>query len=222
MQDALPAFVLRSEDVPRIPMNESPSTLPHETASGPLTDEQLMLQFSKGSTSAFAELFSRYNQPLFGFFRRRLADPAPAEEFTQETFLAILRASSRYVPRALFRTYLYAIAFKILRAHRRKTAFRATFLGNAPAHRDPPARDSADIAFLIRHTVRKLDATDREVLLLREFEQLSYSEIAKVLRLPVNTVRSRLFRAREALHQLLAAPAGKRTASGLTESEEHV
>jgi RNA polymerase sigma-70 factor (ECF subfamily) len=75
---------------------------------------------------------------------------------------------------------------------------------------------------LIRHTVRKLDATDREVLLLREFEQLSYSEIAKVLRLPVNTVRSRLFRAREALHQLLAAPAGKRTASGLTESEEHL
>jgi hypothetical protein len=56
MQDALPAFVLRSEDVPRIPMNESPSTLPHETAPGPLTDEQLMLQFSKGSTSAFAEL----------------------------------------------------------------------------------------------------------------------------------------------------------------------
>jgi RNA polymerase sigma-70 factor (ECF subfamily) len=222
MQDALPAFVLRPEVVSRNAMNESPSTSPHESAPGPLTDEQLMLEFSKGSAAAFAELFSRYKQPLFGFFRRRLADPAHAEELTQESFLAILRASSRYVPRALFRTYLYTIAFKILRAHRRKAAFRATFLGNAPAHRDPAARDSADIAFLIRHAVAKLDATDREVLLLREFEQLSYAEIAEVLHLPVNTVRSRLFRARTALHDLLAAPARKRTATALAESEEHV
>jgi len=218
MQDALPAFVLRPEVVSRNAMNESPSTSPHETVPGPLTDEQLMLEFSKGSAAAFAELFSRYKQPMFGFFRRRLADPAHAEELTQESFLAILRASSRYVPRALFRTYLYAIAFKILRAHRRKTAFRATFLGNAPTHRDPAARDSADIAFLIRHAVAKLDATDREVL-LREFEQLSYAEIAEVLRLPVNTVRSRLFRARTALHDLLAAPARMRTATALAESE---
>ena len=222
MQDALPAFVLRPEVVSRNAMNESPSTSPHETEPGPLTDEQLMLEFSKGSAATFAELFSRYKQPMFGFFRRRLADPAHAEELTQESFLAILRASSRYVPRALFRTYLYAIAFKILRAHRRKAAFRATFLGNAPTHRDPAARDSADIAFLIRHAVAKLDATDREVLLLREFEQLSYAEIAEVLHLPVNTVRSRLFRARMALHDLLAAPARKRTATALAESEEHV
>ena len=222
MQDALPAFVLRSEDVSRNAMNEAPSTSPQETVPGPPTDEQLMVEFSKGSAPAFAELFSRYKQPLFGFFRRRLCDPSPAEELTQETFLAILRASSRYVPRALFRTYLYAIAFKILRAHRRKAAFRATFLGNAPAHRDPAARGSADIAFQIRHAVAKLDATDREVLLLREFEQLSYSEIAEVLHLPVNTVRSRLFRARTALHDLLAAPAGKRRSITLAESEEHL
>jgi RNA polymerase sigma-70 factor (ECF subfamily) len=203
-------------------MNESSSTSPHETAPAPWSDEQLMLEFSKGSAAAFDQLFSRYQQPLFGFFRRRLADSSHAEELTQEAFLAILRASSRYVPRALFRTYLYAIAFKILRAHRRKAAFRATFLGNAPAHRDPATRDSSDIAFLIRHAVARLEATDREVLLLREFEQLSYSEIAEVLRLPVNTVRSRLFRARMALHDLLAAPAGKRTATALAESEEHV
>ncbi|HEY1471241.1 MAG TPA: sigma-70 family RNA polymerase sigma factor [Candidatus Acidoferrum sp.] len=222
MQDALPASVLRPEDVSQNAMTESPSTSPDETAPGSLTDEQLMLEFSKGSAAAFAELFSRYKQPLFGFFRRRLADPNHAEELTQETFLAIVRASSRYVPRALFRTYLYAIAFKILRAHRRKAAFRAAFLGNAPGHRDPAARDSADIAFLIRHAIAKLDATDREVLLLREFEQLSYAEIAEVLHLPVNTVRSRLFRAREALHDLLAAPADKRAPTTLAESEEHV
>jgi len=203
-------------------MNETLPTPEEDAATGRSSDEQLMVEFSKGFTDAFTELFSRYKQPLFGFFRRRVPDPAHAEELTQETFLAVLRASSRYQPRALFRTYLYAIGFKILRAHRRKTAFRATFLGSAPAYREPAARDSAETKLLIRHAVAKLDATDREVLLLREFEELSYAEIANVLRVPVNTVRSRLFRARTALHDLLAASAGERKANELKESEEHV
>jgi RNA polymerase sigma-70 factor, ECF subfamily len=222
MQDALPAFVLNSEDSSHTAMNESPTTPEHDTAGGSISDEQLMVEFSKGSAAAFSELFSRYKQPVFGFFRRRVADPAHAEELTQDAFLAILRGVSRYEPRALFRTYLYAIGFKILRAHQRKAAFRATFLGNASAYHDPVARGSADAGLVIRGAMAKLDATDREVLLLREFEQLSYPEIANVLRLPVNTVRSRLFRARTALHDLLATPAGKRTANGVTESEEHI
>jgi RNA polymerase sigma-70 factor (ECF subfamily) len=96
-----------------------------------------MLAFSQGSAEAFTELFHRYKQPVFGFFCRRVADAGHAEELAQETFLAVLRASSRYQPRALFRTYLYAIGFKILRAHRRKAAFRATFLGHGNSIADP-------------------------------------------------------------------------------------
>jgi len=169
------------------------------------TDEQLMVAFSRGSSDAFAELFSRYKQPLFGFFRRRVPDTAHAEELTQETFLAILRASSRYEVSALFRTYLYAIAFKILRAHRRKAAFRAMFLGTDSA--EPSSPNTLDTDLAVRDAVARLNAHDREILLLREFEQLSYAEIAELLKLPVNTVRSRLFRARAALHHLLATPA---------------
>jgi hypothetical protein len=61
------------------------------------SDEQLMVAFSGLSAKAFTELFSRYKQPLFGFFRRRVADPAQ-QELTQETFLAVLRAWLRYAP----------------------------------------------------------------------------------------------------------------------------
>jgi RNA polymerase sigma-70 factor, ECF subfamily len=190
--------------------------------ASPQTDEQLMVAFSRGSTEAFSELFSRYKQPVFGFFRRRVADPAQAEELAQEAFLAVLRASSRYEPRSLFRTYLYAIAFKILGAHRRKTAFRATFLGAATGFRESALPAIADSELLLRHAVGKLDRLDREILLLREFEQLNYSEIAALLTLPVNTVRSRLFRARVALRDLLTAPAPKLPASELMESEERV
>jgi RNA polymerase sigma-70 factor, ECF subfamily len=176
-------------------MNEKPK----DSAS----DEHLMLVFSQGSAEAFSELFRRYKQSIYGFFRRRLADSAHAEELTQETFLALVRGARRYQPRALFRTYLYAIALKILRAHRRKAAFRATFLGPRGSTPDPARHDGTESALWVRRAVAQLDATDREILMLREFEQLSYAEIADLLRLPINTVRSRLFRARMALRNLL-------------------
>jgi RNA polymerase sigma-70 factor (ECF subfamily) len=191
-----------------------------ERAADGRGDEELMLAFCRGSQQAFAELFKRYRQPLFGFFRRRLADAARAEELTQDTFVAVLRGAARWEPTALFRTYLYAIGLKILNAERRKAAFRATFLG--PSEREPAARSSLDAEVVMRDAVGRLEPMDREVLLLREFEQLSYAEIAELLRLPVNTVRSRLFRARTALHAVLTAPAPKTTAAGMTESEGRV
>jgi len=171
------------------------------------SDEKLMLAFAQGSPEAFTELFHRYRQPIYGFFYRRLADPNHAEELSQETFLVVVRSASRYEARALFRTYLYAIALKILRAHRRKVIFRTAFFAGPAISADPARQDSTEAALLIRRAMAKLDATAREIVMLREFEQLSYTEIADLLQLPVNTVRSRLFRARAALRDLLEARA---------------
>src|SRR5205823_14796498 len=172
MQDAAPALVLNSEALPRHAMDETPSgqTNPassHAPASTGVSDERLMLAFSQGSSEAFTEIFSRYKQPIYGFFRRRINEPH-AEELTQETFLALLRAATRYQPRALFRTYLYAIGFKILRAHRRKAAFRATFLGQRNSAPDPSRRDATEAGLWVRRAVEKLDPLDREILMLRE------------------------------------------------------
>jgi len=179
-----------------------------EATVAPETDEQLMLAFAGGRSDAFSELFRRYKQPLYGFFRRRLVEQVQvqAEELTQESFLAVLRAASRYEPSALFRTYLYGIAFRILSAHRRKTAFRATFLRSTDVEREPGRLESPDAGLQIRQAMARLERIDREALMLREFEQLSYAEIAKLLDLPLNTVRSRLFRARTALREILSAP----------------
>lgn len=186
------------------------------------SDEQLMAAFSRGAADAFGELFSRYKQPMFGFFRRRLRDPAEAEELTQETFLAVLRASSHYEPSATFRTYLYAIGFNVLSAHRRKAAFRAMFHGTESEERESAVRNTMDADLWLRDAVNRMERLDREILLLREFEQLSYAEIAELLRLPLNTVRSRLFRARTALRDLLSAPAAKSSTKDFTEYEERV
>src|SRR6266849_323241 len=191
-------------------MNETPTNEAHAAGDAgdvsATSDETLMLAFSKGSSHSFDELFSRYKQPIYGFFRRRVAESTQAEELTQETFIALLRAAACYEPRALFRTYLYAVGFKILRAHRRKSAFRATFFGQRNSAPDPSKRDATESGLWVRRAVEKLEAMDREILLLREFEQLSYAEIADLLQLPLNTVRSRLFRARIALRTLLEPP----------------
>ena len=181
------------------------------------SDEELMLAFCRGSEEAFAQLFLRYRQPLFGFFRRRVEDTARAEELTQDTFVAVLRGAARWEPTALFRTYLYAIGLKVLSAERRKAAFRAAFLAHGGP--EPAAHNSMDADVLLRDAMRKLDRTDREVLMLREFEQLSYAEIGELLRIPVNTVKSRLFRARMALKGILEGSA--RTVSA-QEVEERV
>jgi RNA polymerase sigma-70 factor (ECF subfamily) len=164
------------------------------------SDEQLMLEFQAGSPQSFEELFTRYRSAVYGFFRRRLTQAARAEELAQETFVVILRGTEKYEPRARFRTYMYAIAMKQLWSERRKT-LRDEKVATTPS-RDGSGPDPTTTLW-IRDALEQLDSDHREVLMLREYEQLSYDEIAELLALPVNTVRSRLSRARAALKSLL-------------------
>jgi RNA polymerase sigma-70 factor (ECF subfamily) len=163
------------------------------------TDEQLMLDVRNGSRDAFAELFMRYRDVVWSFFRRRVPDPARAEELTHDAFVAVLQAAGRYEPRGAFRAYLFGIAFNLLQANRRGQARQP-----APLEIDPPAAHlDPDVAIWIAAALQQLDADDREILMLREYEQLSYLEIADVTGVPLNTVRSRLYRARVAVKALL-------------------
>ena len=165
------------------------------------SDETLMLEFQRGSREAFAELFARYRGPLCGFFRRRVLRRERAEDLVQETFLIVIRATSRYEPRSLVRTYLYGIALKLLAEERRRQTKDPPAPDSSPE--EPAANDASDTVLWVRRALDRLEAIDHEVLMLREYEQLSYSEIARLLRIPVNTVRSRLFRARMALKDCL-------------------
>ena len=172
-------------------------------------DEQLMADARGGSCRAWDELLDRYRQTLWGFFRRRVSDARRAEELAQDTLLAILQAAPRYEPRGPFRSYVFGIAYNILLADRRRTAGHDT----SPLRDDLRAAPAADpdVALWVRAALARLDADDREIIMLREDEDLSYQEIADVRGLPLNTVRSRLFRARMALKAALEArPVGVR------------
>jgi len=178
-----------------------------------MTDEELVLAFLAGNRPAFDELFERYRQPIWAFFRRRVTDPADAEELAQETFVAVLKASRRYEPRASFRSYLFGIAFNLLSASRRKTQRRGDV---STPDLDGLAGTSSDPAAVlwVRQALAALDPKDREIVMLREYDALDYTEIALVIGVPVNTVRSRLFRARLALREkLLGARAGSAAVS---------
>jgi RNA polymerase sigma-70 factor (ECF subfamily) len=165
-----------------------------------ISDEALMLDFQRGSREAFEELYARYSGPLFGYFRRRLENAERAEDLAQETFVAVIRAITRYQPNAMVKTYFYGIASKLLAAERRKPAHESVeALGVDTAQEKTP-----DAALWVRQALKELAPMEREILMLREYEQLCYAEISDLLRLPVNTVRSRLFRARMALKERLA------------------
>ena len=168
------------------------------------SDDQLILEFQQGAREAFVELFERYREPIYGFFRRRLEHPARAEELAQECFLALLQNVQRYEPRASFRSYLYGIATHLVAAERRKAGREVVEnekLDDRAAGGN--AAGNHDAGIWLRKALGHLEPSEREILMLREYEQLSYGEIAAVLRMPVNTVRSRLFRARAALKNQL-------------------
>lgn len=160
-----------------------------------------MMAVRGGSRAAFEQLFEQYRQPVWAFFRRRVRDAASAEDLAQSVFTALLEAAPRYQPRSAFRSYLFGIAFNLLQADRRKQAVRAA----GPLGDDVPMHDSGDpdAGLWVRTALAQLDPEDREVVMLREYEGLSYQEIAGLTQLPLNTVRSRLFRARMALRTLL-------------------
>jgi|SRR5215471_3745907 len=184
-----------------------------------ISDEALMLDFQRGSREAFEELFARYRGPLFGFFHRRLESSERAEDLTQETFLAVIRGASRYQPRAQLRTYVYGIALKLLAAERRKQ----TTSPPIEADQEPAIDQLPDKALWVRQSLEKLEPSERAILMLREYEQLSYAEIAELLRVPINTVRSRLFRARMALKEHLESQSkvhGSATAKGLADRDD--
>jgi RNA polymerase sigma-70 factor (ECF subfamily) len=163
------------------------------------TDDVLMSRVCGGDRAAFAELFVRYRESIWRFFRRRTSDPAQAEELAQDTFAAVLAGAARFEARGSFRSYLFGIAFNILMDARRRQRPAAPLEDSIAA----PPRDPAT-GLWVRQALERLEPEEREILMLREYEQLSYDEIAQTLALPLNTVRSRLFRARAAMREVLA------------------
>ena len=172
-------------------------------------DEELVARAMTGDREAFGAIYQRYHVAMYRFARAMTGSAALAEDVTQEVFVELIRTLSRYDPeRSPLRTYLYAIARNVsryrLRRERRFVELDATVTEPRtlidPTHRIHRLQTVARVRLFIR----ALSSRYREVLVLCDLQGLSYEEAAEVIKVPVGTVRSRLYRARQQLADRLA------------------
>jgi RNA polymerase sigma-70 factor (ECF subfamily) len=164
-------------------------------------DRDLWERIVKGDADSF-DAFYRANAPgLQGFLRQIVGNPQAAEDVAQETFIQIWNRPNGFQPeRGALRTYLYGIGRKRAAEWWRKQSLTQQEKESAVSP------DHSETASVVGDAFGRLPEEQRNLLWLREVEGQSYSELAAILEIPVGTVRSRLFAAREALRAIWRSP----------------
>ena len=177
-------------------------------------DQQLVERAQRGDKRAFELLVVKYQRKLGRLLSRLVRDPGEVEDVTQEAFIKAYRALPNFRGDSAFYTWLYRIAINTAKNYLVALGRRApttTEFDNeeAESFEDADAlRDTAtpeaelltrEIATTVNHAMEALPDDLRTAITLREIEGLSYEEIASVMNCPIGTVRSRIFRAREAI-----------------------
>jgi RNA polymerase sigma-70 factor (ECF subfamily) len=179
-------------------------------------DLQLIERFRSGDDRAFEELVRRYQRQVANVIYLTMGSREEVDDLTQEVFMRVHRSLSRFERGASVFSWIYRIAInlcidEIRRRKIRKTMSLEFFTDHRlERERQSKARPSADEQTLkeeknqmIRDALQKLSTVHRQVIILREYEEMSYDEIAKTLRISTQAVKSRLFRARDELRNLL-------------------
>jgi RNA polymerase sigma factor (sigma-70 family) len=176
-----------------------------------LTDEELMAAYANGDRRSFAALFQRWAPRVHGFFLRVLGEPAAADDLLQITFLNVHRARRTFRPRLPLRGWLFSIAAHALQdeLRRRKRLPLApeeqqeAVAETVAAEDEPVSLDSRERAPVVRAALKRLPESQRAVLYLHRFEQMSFAEVARVLGTSEGAVKLRAFRAYERLRREL-------------------
>jgi RNA polymerase sigma-70 factor, ECF subfamily len=180
------------------------------------TDETALIERAAGGdASAFSELYHRYGQRVYGFAYRMVTSESFAEDVTQEAFLVLMEHPERYrAERGSVLTFLCAIArHHILHLFRRRGyEVNSEFDDDVhqPERPDESEQDpltillGQELAAEVAAAINELSLLQREAIVLREFQELSYEEIASVTCVDVSVVKVRLHRARQSLARRLA------------------
>ncbi|MDD2685531.1 MAG: RNA polymerase sigma factor RpoE [Gallionella sp.] len=181
-------------------------------------DQQLVERIQQGDKRAFDLLVTKYQRKLGRLISRFVRDPGDAEDVTQEAFIKAYRALPSFRGESAFYTWLYRIGINTAKNHllanKRKpptsTYFDAeeseSFEDAGLLHEiSTPETElmSKQVVDVVQASLQQLPEDLRSALTLREIEGLSYEEIASVMNCPIGTVRSRIFRAREAVAENL-------------------
>ncbi len=171
------------------------------------SDDELIAESLNGDTSAFGTLVLRYRQLVLGIAYRVCGDAALAEDVAQDTFVRVWNRLHTFRPEGSMRGWLCRIATNMtidaLRRQRPTVDVEQVAL-EAPGGRPEAAALRSERAAAVRSAIAKLPVETRATLVLREYEGMSYQEIADSLEIPVGTVKSRLNDARRRLRGELA------------------
>ena len=178
------------------------------------TDQQLVQRAQRGDLRAFDLLVLKYQGRIAVLVSRYVSDAGEVEDVTQEAFIKAYRALGKFRGDSAFYTWLYRIAVNAAKNHlvakRRKPGADATIEDAEGSDEGGLLSESAspealamggELAEVVESALNALPGELKAALMLREFDGLSYDDIADVLGCPVGTVRSRIFRAREAIDQ---------------------
>ncbi len=177
------------------------------------TDKELVRRVKKGDRHAFDLLFSRYQHKILNLVGRYLRDREDIEDIAQETFIKAFRALPRFRGESAFYTWLYRIAINTAKNHLVARSRRppgvdvdveeAEFMDGTDALKESENPESAlardELSAELDLAISQLPDDLRSAVTLREFDGLTYEQIAEIMDCPVGTVRSRIFRAREAI-----------------------
>ena len=179
------------------------------------TDHQLVLRVQKGDKRAFDLLVLKYQYKLQAIVGRFIRDTDEVADVTQEAFIKAYRALAKFRGDSQFYTWLYRIAINTAKNHLVSKSRRPAntdidvedaeqFANNEKLIDDATPENSImtdELAAIIKSALSALPEDLRTALTLREFEDMSYEDIAAIMDCPVGTVRSRIFRAREFLDE---------------------
>ena len=183
------------------------------------TDKQLVERVKRGDKRAFDLLILKYQHRIIGLVGRYLRDQHEVQDVTQESFIKAYRALPNFRGDSAFYTWLYRIAINTAKNHLVSRSRRPPdtdidaddreFQDNYAVLRDNESPEDVlamgQMESVIYCAIGDLPEELKVAVTLREFEGLSYDEIADVMECPVGTVRSRIFRAREAIEKKIAA-----------------
>ena len=181
-------------------------------------DQQLVERAQRGDKSAFELLVAKYQRKLIRLLSRFIRDPTEVEDVAQEAFIKAYRALPSFRGDSAFYTWLYRIGINTAKNYLVAMGRRAPTVsetensdadvteetGQVPDYNTPENElMSRQIAETVNRAVEDLPEELRTAITLRELEGLSYEDIATIMNCPIGTVRSRIFRAREAIAEKL-------------------
>ena len=179
--------------------------------SDSISDAACVRKIQRGDTDAFEILLRRHEKAIFNLVYRMLGDYDDAAETAQETFLSAYRAIGQFRGEANFSTWLYRIALNHANTRRKSRNAREhrlvpidTTEVNDPQLGPAETLEKKEIRERVQQALNELEPEDAAVILLRDMQDSPYEEVARVLDVPVGTVKSRLHRARRALKSRLA------------------